>query len=164
MELAKDAYPAEYVKDIAKSIQDQDGDKWLSASEAQWLPYFVQKGVQTNLAQIKNDLENINIPFDSWFSEQSLHESGKVAGLIEAYASSGMAYRAEKPRGAEERVRREDSKAAQYKDQQAGGLFLKRLDLAMTKTRLFNGPMGRRSTSLPTWLTTLIKLSVVFTA
>jgi len=124
VELAKDAYPAEYVKNIATSIQDQDGDKWLSASEEQWLPYFVQKGVQTNLAQIKKDLENINIPFDSWFSEQSLHESGKVAGLIEAYASSGMAYRAEKPRGAEERVRREDSKAAQYQDQQAGGLFL----------------------------------------
>ena len=124
VELAADAYPAAYVKDIAAKIKAADGDKWLEAEEEEYLPHFLRVGVETNLDDIKANLNLLNIPFDSWFSEKTLHESGKVAGLIERYLGEGKAYRAEKPRGVEERVRREDSKAAQYKEQQAGGLFL----------------------------------------
>ena len=40
IELAADAYHAEYVIDIAKKIQAQDGDRWLNKSENEWLePY-----------------------------------------------------------------------------------------------------------------------------
>jgi arginyl-tRNA synthetase len=124
IELAKDAYPAEYVVDIAKKIKSVDGDKWLDKPEPEWLDYFTSTGIKENLIDVKRVLQGINIPFDNWFSEQTLHRSGKVAALIEKYVSDEMAYRAEKPRGGEDRVRREDSKAAQYKEQQAGGLFL----------------------------------------
>ena len=124
IELAADAYPAEYVIDIAKKIQAQDGDRWLNKSENEWLEHFTATGIRENLVEVKAVLNSINIPFDNWFSEQTLHRSGKVAALMEKYVADGMAYRADKPRGVEERVRREDGKAAQYAEQQAGGLFL----------------------------------------
>ena len=161
IELAADAYPAEYVIDIAKKIQAQDGDRWLNKSENEWLEHFTATGIRENLVEVKAVLNSINIPFDNWFSEQTLHRSGKVAALMEKYVADGMAYRADKPRGVEERVRREDSKAAQYAEQQAGGLFLRPAGLVMMKIALFKEPMERPFTSLRTWLIISIKQNAV---
>ena len=53
VELAADAYPAAYVKDIAAKIKAADGDKWLEAEEEEYLPHFLRVGVETNLDDIK---------------------------------------------------------------------------------------------------------------
>ena len=38
--LEEGQYPGEYMIDIAKAIAERDGDKWMTASEEQWLPEF----------------------------------------------------------------------------------------------------------------------------
>ena len=36
----EDGYPGEYLRPIARRIADRDGDRWIAAPEAEWLPYF----------------------------------------------------------------------------------------------------------------------------
>ena len=108
---------------ISQKIQAQDGDRWLNKSENEWLEHFTATGIRENLVEVKAVLNSINIPFDNCFQNRPCIGLVKVAALMEKYVADGMAYRADKPR-VEERVRREDSKAAQYAEQQAGGLFL----------------------------------------
>lgn len=44
---------------------------------------------------IKLTLGNLDIPFDHWFSERSLHKSGYVPRVVDALLKSGAAYRTE---------------------------------------------------------------------
>jgi arginyl-tRNA synthetase len=44
------------------------------------------------LADQKNDLGEFRVEYDRWYSEQSLHDSGKVAGAIERLDAAGHTY------------------------------------------------------------------------
>lgn len=123
--LEKDAYPGEYIIDIAKTIQSMHQDRWLHAKEEEWLPHFMEIGVLENLKCIRHSLESAHIPFDHWFSEKTLYEQGWVDNLIQAYRHNNMLYEAERAEGVADKVRREESKAAQYQAKQEGGTFLK---------------------------------------
>lgn len=123
IELAKDAYPGEYIIKIAEKLKDQDGDIWLTRED--YLPRCIEIGIAENLRDIKETLESAGIEFDSWYSEQSLHDKNAIPALIEAYRERGMLYEAAQAMGTENKVRREESKSAQYAHQQEGGTFLK---------------------------------------
>ncbi len=123
--LDKDAYPGAYVIDIAKVLKEEDGDKWLTASEDEWRPRCLAIGLRENLKGIRESLEIAGIQIDSWFSEGSLHEQNRISELITSYRKLGMLYEAERAEGTDEKIRREDSKAANYAHQQKGGTFLR---------------------------------------
>lgn len=123
IELAKDAYPGEYIIKIAQKLKDQDGDIWLTRED--YLPRCIEIGIAENLRDIRETLESAGIEFDSWYSEQSLHDKKAIPALIEAYRSREMLYEAAQAMGTENKVRREESKSAQYAHQQEGGTFLK---------------------------------------
>ncbi len=146
IELAKDAYPGEYIVKIAETLKAEDGDKWLSRED--YLPRCIEIGIRENLADIKDTLHEVNIDFDSWYSEQSLHNKGAIEELIKVYQERGMLYEAQQAHGSENKVRREESKAAQYAHAQEGGTFL--------KTSLFGDEEDRiilRKNSTPVYLT-----------
>jgi len=44
------------------------------------------------LSGIKTDLEAFGVPFDNWFSEQSLYDAGKVMETIESLKETGTVY------------------------------------------------------------------------
>lgn len=123
IELAKDAYPGEYIIKIAEKLKEQDGDIWLTRED--YLPRCIEIGIAENLRDINETLESAGIEFDSWYSEQSLHDKKAIPALIEAYRERGMLYEAAQALGTENKVRREESKSAQYAHQQEGGTFLK---------------------------------------
>ena len=122
-ELAKDAYPGEYVIQIAQKLKDQDGDIWLD--RADYLPRCIEIGIAENLRNIRETLLKVGIEFDSWYSEQSLYEKDAIATLLADYRSRKMLYEAEQAVGTQNKLRREESKSAQYTHQQEGGTFLK---------------------------------------
>lgn len=124
IELAPGEYPAAYVIDIAKALLNEDGDKWLEQEESAWLPRCIEIGIRENLREIRETLERLNISHDVWFSERSLHESGKVLEVVDAYRNLNKTYEAEQARGTDEKVRREGSKAAAFTGRQLGGTFL----------------------------------------
>jgi arginyl-tRNA synthetase len=122
--LAEGEYPAEYVKDIAKAWRARDGEKYLLAPESEWLPVAMAIGIDLNLEGIRASLAKANIRHDNFFSEASLHASGAVRQIVDRYRELGATYEATEARRSDEKVRNQESKAAQYADRQQGGTFL----------------------------------------
>lgn len=90
--LPEDAYRGEYVTDIAKEIVAEHGDKYLSMAEDERVRLFTDLGEEMMLEEQKADLEKFGIKFDVWFSEQKLHDSGKVEEAVEKLRKRGYAY------------------------------------------------------------------------
>jgi arginyl-tRNA synthetase len=122
--LEKGEYPAPYVIDIAQRLKDEDGDRWLARPESEWLPRAIAIGIDENLKSIRASLEKAGIRHDVWARESTLHESGRVLAIVDSYRARGVTYEAEHARGTEDKVRRDDSKAATFADRQKGGTFL----------------------------------------
>jgi arginyl-tRNA synthetase len=98
------SYPAQYVVDIAKALRERDGDVWLAAAQDMDAPPptpVVDFAMEHVLGWIRQELASININFDNWFSERTLHESGKVEQLIALLTEKGLIYEGvlEPPKG-----------------------------------------------------------------
>jgi arginyl-tRNA synthetase len=90
--MPEDGYQGEYVIQIAKEIVARDGDKYLQMSKSERVRLFTDMGEAAMLEMQKKDLADIGIIFDNWYSERTLHESGKVAKVIETLKQRGYAY------------------------------------------------------------------------
>jgi len=90
--MPEDGYQGEYVTQITKEIVDKDGDKYVHLPKDERVRLFTDMGEQAMLALQKSDLEDFGITFDNWYSERTLHESGKVTAAIEELKKRGYAY------------------------------------------------------------------------
>jgi arginyl-tRNA synthetase len=90
--LPANAYPGEYVIDIARELEAEFGDRWLDARERDWLALFRDRAVEHVLALIREDLASIDIHFDVWSSEKALYESGTVAEFLRSLEQRGLVY------------------------------------------------------------------------
>lgn len=136
-------YPGEYVIDIARALKEIHGDIWLSKNEGEWLSPIAKFGVEYNLALIKMSLESVDIGIDNWFFESTLHRDGKLSKLIEAFIARNMVYKATRADGADDKVRRKESKAAKFAHMQGGGLFLKTSQFGDDEDRIIQRKDGR---------------------
>lgn len=123
IEFPKDAYPADYVREIAKKMRDEYGDRFLDADQSEWLGLFRERGMEINLLGIKQVLANLDIRIDEWSAESDLHASGAVRSVINDLAAKDLLYEAAKSEVEQEKVRRQSSKAAQHSATQRGGTF-----------------------------------------
>jgi arginyl-tRNA synthetase len=124
VELVEGEYPADYVIDIGKKLLAEDGEKWVGRPESEWLPRATEIGIRENMSAIKASLAKANIRHDSFRSEAELHKTGKVLAVVDHYKARGATYEADRAKGTEDKVRRDDSKAAQFEERQQGGTFL----------------------------------------
>ena len=76
-ELPPDAYVGSYVTDLAQEIVDQEGDRFLAMSEEDTLRELGSLGRQRMVKLIEDDLRQIRVEFDSWFSEETLYQRGE---------------------------------------------------------------------------------------
>jgi arginyl-tRNA synthetase len=82
IELLPGEYPGAYVIEIAKAWKAEVGDAFMGKDEAEYLPAAMQVGIRENLAAIRRTLAQANVEHDAFFSERSLHESGKVRAIV----------------------------------------------------------------------------------
>ena len=75
-ELPPGGYLGAYVGDLASSIADEEGDRFLAASEEEALRALGKIAREKMLDLIKEDLRHIRVEFDSWFSEETLYSGG----------------------------------------------------------------------------------------
>lgn len=143
IEIEKGEYPGEYVKDIAKELKDRDGDKWLNLDESAWLEPLTRFGVNHNLGLIKKSLSAVNIEFDEWFFEHTLHEDKSLEEIVKVYQDRNMVYEADEAIGASEKIRNEESKASKFSHLQEGGLFLKTSLFGDDEDRIIKRKDGR---------------------
>lgn len=87
------AYPGDYIKEIAKGIlADKDFSSFQSMDDEMRLKEIGALSVDANMAMIESDLKAIGIEFDLYFSEKTLHKSGKVTQLIEKLEADDLIY------------------------------------------------------------------------
>lgn len=85
-------YPGDYVKDIARLIVAEVGDRYANAPEHERNAYFRQATLHLMVNTQKAALEAFGLVYDTWFYESSLYESGEVERTIQALRDRGYAY------------------------------------------------------------------------
>jgi arginyl-tRNA synthetase len=92
VEFPADGYPGDYVTEVAKSLMDSGGDKFLHEDPAAAVQHFTQYGGEALLALIREQLGKFGIEFDSFFSEKALRERGEVARSMDLLRARGLLY------------------------------------------------------------------------
>jgi arginyl-tRNA synthetase len=82
-----DGYYGNYMIDLAKEIVQERGDKFSLLPESEAASQLAEVGVAKMLQGIKQDLELLNVVFDSWFSERSLYVGGQYNRAMELLQS-----------------------------------------------------------------------------
>ncbi len=89
IEFPADYYQGEYIKDIAKSLFDEFGNKLINEpAEGK----FKEKAETEIFKDIKQTLERLKIIHKIFFNENSLYEEGKIKETIETFKQKGLAY------------------------------------------------------------------------
>ncbi len=91
----EDAYQGEYIYDIARSLMDEKNAALFEMDADSAVDACARYAADKILENIRTDLKNLGIGFDTWFSEQSLYDSGKVAEAIRVLLEKNLAYEAE---------------------------------------------------------------------
>jgi arginyl-tRNA synthetase len=86
------SYPGAYVVDIARSLQEEFGPRFLDAPETEWLDLFRDRAVAHVLGMIRSDLGAVDITFDVWSSEKKLYDSGTVQRFLQELEAKDLVY------------------------------------------------------------------------
>jgi arginyl-tRNA synthetase len=84
----EDGYTGEYVGDLA-------GELAAEGADSTDLDELARLGTAAMRDRIDRTLTRFGVAFDTWFSERSLHDGGKVQGAVEALRARGHAYDSE---------------------------------------------------------------------
>jgi arginyl-tRNA synthetase len=84
-----DGYYGNYMIDLAKEIVQERGDRFLSLPESEAASQLAEVGTARMLQGIKQDLELLNVVFDTWFSERSLYQGGQYDKAMELLQGGG---------------------------------------------------------------------------
>jgi len=91
-----DGYYGNYMIDLAKEIVREQGDRFLSLPESEAASQLAEVGTARMLQEIKQDLELLNVIFDTWFSERSLYQGEQYDKVMELLQSEGYMAKREK--------------------------------------------------------------------
>ena len=80
-ELPEDGYHGEDVKDIAKQILAEEGDKVLDREDH--LQFFMRIGMEVELDRIKQHLSDFRVTFDVFSSEKAIRGGGAIEREVE---------------------------------------------------------------------------------
>jgi len=99
VEFPEDAYQGDYIYEIAREMlagsQDPGTDPIFKMDEDEAIDRCARLAAQRILDGIREDLGQMGVGFDNWFSEQSLYDSGQVADTIRILKEKNLAYEAE---------------------------------------------------------------------
>ncbi|WP_100836359.1 arginine--tRNA ligase [Kitasatospora fiedleri] len=87
----EDGYVGEYISDIAKAVTD-GVPGILDLPEDEQLRVFRTEGLTLMVAEIQRSMAEFGVHFDTWFSEQTLHDSGAVGKAIERLREQGHVF------------------------------------------------------------------------
>ncbi|MBW2109065.1 MAG: arginine--tRNA ligase, partial [Deltaproteobacteria bacterium] len=90
--LPEEAYQGDYIRDIARGVAADEGDRLLNMKEDDAVAICAKRAADEIMAGIKEDLKAFHVSFDNWFSERSLVESGAVETAINDLKTRGIIY------------------------------------------------------------------------
>ncbi len=81
-----DGYFGEYMVELARQIAGEKGDSFLQLPENQAVEEIGRLGMERVLRYIDEDLQELGITFDVWFSEQKeIHDSGDLTKVLDIF-------------------------------------------------------------------------------
>ncbi|MBM3504139.1 MAG: arginine--tRNA ligase [Alphaproteobacteria bacterium] len=103
-EIPAGLYPGDYLVPVGRALAGRDRERWVEASETEWLPVCRRFAVDAMMALIRDDLAVLGIRHDTFTSEkEALHESGAIAEAVAELHGRDLVYEGtlEKPKGKE---------------------------------------------------------------
>ncbi|MCD8199145.1 MAG: arginine--tRNA ligase [Phascolarctobacterium sp.] len=91
-EFPENGYHGFDIIETARRIVRIYGDRFLKMGEEERLEEFRTIALKEKLAALKEDLEAFNVRFDTWFSEQTLHDEGAIKKACELLKERGYLY------------------------------------------------------------------------
>ncbi|MBV8360383.1 MAG: arginine--tRNA ligase [Deltaproteobacteria bacterium] len=87
-EMPKDGYQGEYIREIARTLRDTDGDEL--ADEAAGLEVFRMAAVNAIFADIRHTCDRLAISFDVYTNELDLIRDGRVQAALDGLRTLGL--------------------------------------------------------------------------
>ncbi len=84
-QLPEDGYQGAYLVEMGERLRAELGDDVSEEQAREW-------GLVVVVDQLREDLGRIGVHFDTWFSERTLHESGKVGSVLERLKAADLTY------------------------------------------------------------------------
>ncbi|MFH1003571.1 MAG: arginine--tRNA ligase [Chloroflexota bacterium] len=81
-EVPADGYLGNYMLDLARELIGEQGDRFLKMPEAEAAVSLGELGMEKLIGQIRQDLEQLGVTFDVWFSERSLYANGQFQTVM----------------------------------------------------------------------------------
>jgi arginyl-tRNA synthetase len=91
-EIGEGFYPGDYLKPVGTVLAAEYGNKYVAASEAEWLPLFRNAAITAMLDLIRHDLGLLNIHHDLFSSEAEVQRSGSVDRALDVLREKGLVY------------------------------------------------------------------------
>lgn len=92
VEFPEDGYQGDDIKVHAQNYIDKFGDVLLDKEEQERKDALVAYALPLNIAALKETLSKYGVEYDVWFSESTLHNSGKVKETIDMLRKSNITY------------------------------------------------------------------------
>ncbi len=89
LEIPEGGYQGAYLHDYAKLVREQVGDRLAKLDRDDAIAELRQIGREIVVSDIKEELDELGVTFDRWFSEQSLYDEGLVDQLLEDLSGKG---------------------------------------------------------------------------
>ncbi len=94
VELPEDAYRGDYITEVARELLKRN-PKIVELAEEEAVKEASEFGKEFLLKRIREDLKELKVEFDNWFSEKSLYENGEVEKVLNLLKEKGLIYEKE---------------------------------------------------------------------
>ncbi len=88
----EDGYKGEYIESIAGLINEKYGNTYLNQTFDECGDPIMEFAYNMMLENIRNDLKDFGVIFDTWQSEKDLHENGMVGNALHTLEDKGLIY------------------------------------------------------------------------
>lgn len=85
-------YPGDYLVPVGQALAARDGETWLNAPEADWLPLFRDFAIDAMMAMIRADLAALGVQHDVFASERAQVEAGAVQAAYDVLEARDLIY------------------------------------------------------------------------
>lgn len=104
VEIPAGLYPGSYLIAAGQKLFEQYNDELLSKNKEDWLKIIKPFALEEMMKLIKQDLADLGIEHDVFFSEASLHASGQIKQAVKWLEKMGLVYQGvlEAPKGKED--------------------------------------------------------------
>ncbi|WP_108815999.1 arginine--tRNA ligase [Loktanella sp. Alg231-35] len=94
-------YPGDYLIPVGKALKDKVGDAFVDKGEQFWLEDIREFATEAMMDLIREDLAQLGVTMDNFFSEKSLYGTGLIEKSIAELDEKGLIYRGvlEPPKG-----------------------------------------------------------------